>query len=384
MNDQKPGLKLIASYLPQFHPIPENDEWWGKGFTEWTNVVKARPLFRKHKQPHLPSDLGFCDLRLDEVRQAQARLARDSGIYGFCYYHYWFNGKRLLERPFNEVLESGQPDFPFMLCWANENWTRTWDGLENTILVKQEYGVQDAALHAEALLPAFSDSRYIRINGRPVFVIYRSTHIPAAGQYIDIFRSVLQRNGIELYLCRTEYTDTFGKRFLNPGFDAAIEFQPFAESLDQYRNGPVARGIQRNIKQLALLSALKLAGRIEQSNKLLFKLYNRLDYNSYVEFTLDSYSYPADYLRFPAVTPSWDNSPRKGDQAFLFKNANPDKFGDWLKFHFTHFTPPSPEENLLFINAWNEWGEGNHLEPCQQWGTRYLKEIKKVTNRPSI
>src|SRR5262245_12079648 len=160
MDSKNTKARLIAIYLPQYHPIPENDQWWGKGFTEWTNVTKTKPRFRGHYQPQLPSDLGFYDLRLPEVREAQAELARSHGIYGFCYYHYWFNGKRLLERPFNEVLGSGKPDFPFCLCWANENWTRGWDGLNHSILMEQKYSPEDDLAHIRSLAPAFQDERY--------------------------------------------------------------------------------------------------------------------------------------------------------------------------------------------------------------------------------
>ncbi len=164
-------MKIIAFYLPQYHPIPENNEWWGAGFTEWTNVAAARPRFKGHNQPHIPADLGFCDLRLEETRILQAELAKQYGIGGFCYYHYWFNGKMLLERPFNEVLQSGKPDFPFCLCWANENWTRRWDGRENEILMGQNYHEYDADKHMLWLEQAFSDDRYIKINGKPLFLV---------------------------------------------------------------------------------------------------------------------------------------------------------------------------------------------------------------------
>lgn len=170
--------RVIAIYLPQYHPFKENDEWWGKGFTEWTNVTKSRPRFPGHYQPHLPSDLGFYDLRVPEVREQQAQMAKEFGLYGFCYYHYWFNGKLLMERPLQEILESGKPNFPFMICWANENWTRAWDGGEKQILIKQEYTEEDARNHIKWLIPYFKDYRYIRIDDKPVIAIYRTTIIP--------------------------------------------------------------------------------------------------------------------------------------------------------------------------------------------------------------
>src|SRR5580704_8011423 len=198
--DAKP--RALAFYLPQFHPIPENDEWWGKGFTEWTNVVKAKPWFSGHYQPHVPTDLGFYDLRLPETREAQADLARQYGIYGFCYYHYWFHGRRLLERPFNEVLTTGRPDFPFCLCWANENWTRRWDGAERQILVKQTYSQQDDLEHIRWLLNAFDDRRYIRLEGKPLLLVYRAGDLPSPSRTAEAWRGEARKAGIgDIFLC---------------------------------------------------------------------------------------------------------------------------------------------------------------------------------------
>src|SRR5437667_7337089 len=221
------SIRAIAFYLPQFHPIPENDAWWGKGFTEWSNVVKAKPLFRGHYQPHLPADLGFYDLRLPETRQAQADLARQYGIYGFCYYHYWFNGQRLLGRPLDDVLASGKPDFPFCLCWANENWTRRWDGRERELLMEQRYSDDDDRAHMRWLAEAFGDERYIRVNNKPLFLVYRASRIPDPLRTTTIWRDEAQRLGFgDLYLCRVESFADERDDPLRIGFDAAVEFQP--------------------------------------------------------------------------------------------------------------------------------------------------------------
>ncbi len=222
-------IRPIAFYLPQYHPIPENDLWWGNGFTEWTNVVKAKPFFNGHYQPHVPGELGYYDLRLPEVRQRQADLARENGIYGFCYYHYWFNGRRILERPFQEVFESGKPDFPFMLCWANENWTRVWDGDEKEILLKQEYDLEDDRRHIQSLIPYFKDPRYIRIQNKPVFAVYKSSLLPLPAKTIEIWREEAANAGLDLYVCRVDSFGIEGAEYMKAGFDAAIEFQPFSK-----------------------------------------------------------------------------------------------------------------------------------------------------------
>jgi lipopolysaccharide biosynthesis protein len=373
----------IAFYLPQFHPIPENDEWWGRGFTEWTNVTKAKPLFKGHYQPHLPADLGFYDLRLPEVREQQAQLAKDYGIYGFCYYHYWFNGKRLLERPAEEVLQSGKPDFPFMLCWANENWSRRWDGSEHVVLMKQEYSEADAQAHSRSLIPYFTDKRYITIDNKPVFAIYRPQLIPQLPGYINAFREEAQKAGVELYLLCVEAFDPLEPSVLNC-FDAVIEFQPQSLMLTQFIKEQLQKKVYKHLPARAYNKILRTLGMKEQLEDYMFRVQYNLDYNEYVDYLLDNYQYPTSYKRFPGVNPMWDNTARRGKNAMFFYNSNPEKYAEWLQYHMENFTPYSKWENLLFINAWNEWAEGNHLEPCQRWGKAYLEATKEALSNKKL
>jgi hypothetical protein len=345
-------IKPIAFYLPQYHPIPENDQWWGKGFTEWTNVTKARPWFRGHYQPHLPADLGFYDLRLPEAREAQAELATEYGIYGFCYYHYWFHGRRLLERPFNEVLASGRPDFPFSLCWANENWTRRWDGAERKVLVEQTYSREDDLNHIRWLINAIKDRRYIRVEDKPLLLVYRAGELPFASQTTEIWRTEALRAGIgDIFLCAVE--SNFHSSRLDPaqiGFDAAVEFQPSLFS-------------RRSL-------ARKIWGRLLRgvSNEII------LEYSEIIERSLQAPIPPFRWFR--CVTPSWDNTCRKKSGVLILNGTTPEKYGEWLKEILRRTPPLASGEKIVFINAWNEWAEGNHLEPCQRWGRGYLEATR--------
>jgi lipopolysaccharide biosynthesis protein len=352
--------RLIAFYLPQYHPIPENDVWWGPGFTEWTNVASAKPLFKGHYQPHIPADLGFYDLRLPESRIVQATLARDYGIHGFCYYHYWFNGRRVLERPLNEVLKTGEPDFPFCLCWANENWTRTWDGGSNNVLLQQCYSDDDDYAHIRTLLPALADKRYIRIEGRPLLLIYRTELLPDPKRTAEIWRSEACKEGIgDLYLARVEsFTSGIDPRSI--GFDAAIEFSP-----DWRNRGRVtSRGI---ISRLLVLLGLKSRN---------FFRHEIIEYKSLVDATLrkELPSYPF----YRCVCPSFDNSPRRRSASVIFHNSTPELYHYWLR-NVIEWTCRSdnPNERVVFINAWNEWGEGNHLEPDRRCGREYLEKCRQ-------
>lgn len=378
------ALRSIAIYLPQFHPIPENNEWWGKGFTEWTKVIKAKPLFKGHYQPHLPADLGFYDLRLSEAREAQAQLAKENGIYGFCYYHYWFNGRRILERPFQEVYESGKPDFPFMLCWANENWSRRWDGSDNEILLKQSYSLEDDLHHIQALIPYFKDKRYIKVNGRPVIAIYRSSILPDAQKTLSIWRNEAKRHNINLYICRFESCHIGGEEFLRDGFDAAIDFQPWGRQMKEFRALKTSEKFKRLDYRLAnywyrnviSLISKKPYQRFKQEVKKKIINNNVFRYDEYVEFVLNQ-SFPS-YKVFPGITPMWDNTPRRKEGQGILLNSSPELYKKWLKHIVQNFTPFSREENFIFINAWNEWAEGNHLEPCMKYGNAYLQATKEV------
>jgi lipopolysaccharide biosynthesis protein len=344
---------LIAFYLPQFHPTPENDEWWGKGFTEWTNVTRAKPLFRGHYQPHLPTDLGFYDLRVPEVREEQANLAREYGVTGFCYYHYWFHGRRLLDRPFREVLSSGTPDFPFCLCWANESWGRRWDGLEKQILLKQTYSPEDDVEHIRWLLKAFEDNRYIRVSGKPLFLVYRVGALPSAANSSDIWREEAHRAGIgDIFLCTVQ--SNFDGNFVNPkdvGFDAAVEFQPYLPQ--RSRLSKILEKISAGVSTRGAVS-----------------------YDTLIRYSLDAPE--TSYLRFRSVTPSWDNTARR--KSLVLVHSTPAKYSYWLR-EVIGRSPVVDGEKFVFINAWNEWAEGNHLEPCQKWQRQYLEATLQASGR---
>ena len=362
MNSYSP--RLIAFHLPQFHPIPENDAWWGKGFTEWSNVAKAKPLFRGHYQPHLPADLGFYDLRLPEAREQQSALAREYGIYGFCYYHYWFSGRRLLERPVDEIVASGRPDFPFCLCWANENWTRTWDGRDRQMLLKQEYSLQADRRHISDLRKYFEDPRYIRINNRPMFLVYRASSLPNPKQTVEVWREEAARLGLgELYLCRVESSAEDHGRAAKDGFDAAVEFAP-----DWTRNPPaIGRSIlNRALGKVGLWRTATLNHNVR----------------SYEQLMRNMLAKPRpDCTRFRCVTPSFDNSSRRQTDATIFVGSTPELYQFWLEKVLQTAEFPSEEENFVFINAWNEWAEGNHLEPCGRWGRGYLEATRSARSR---
>jgi lipopolysaccharide biosynthesis protein len=354
-------VQALAFYLPQYHPIAENDAWWGPGFTEWRNVAPAQPQFAGHAQPRQPADLGYYDLRVPEVRAAQAALARAAGLHAFCYYHYWFNGRRLLEQPFEAVLASGQPDFPFCLCWANENWTRTWDGHSGVNLIEQVYSADDDRAHLRALAPAFGDPRYVRVDSRPLFLVYRASRLPDPRQTTDRWRAEARALGLgELFLCRVE---SFPEDRADPrplGFDAAVEFQP-----DWLQLPPPLR-------RTPAWQRLRRWGLAEPG-------YGQHRVYSYPALVAAARRKPpADYVRFPCVMPGWDNSARRKQDAVIFVDSSPDRYEAWLRAVATEVQPLPSGERLLFINAWNEWGEGCYLEPDAAHGHAYLDATRRV------
>jgi lipopolysaccharide biosynthesis protein len=355
--------KAIAFYLPQYHPIPENDKWWGKGFTEWSNVAKAKPLFSAHYQPRIPADLGFYDLRLPEARQAQANLAKAYGISGFCYYHYWFNGSRLLERPFNEVLSSGEPDFPFCLCWANETWSRRWLGEETNVLQKQSYSHEDDLNHIRSLMPAFADPRYIQIKGRPIFLVYRPLDLPEPMRMVETFKNECIKSGLpEPYLMGVD-AHSPGVNFEKIGFDGTLVFEPQLGALPDFMNDGVSMSkLARNLKLGIASSKLKI-----------------YDYGEARQLML---ARERDFPTHPCIFVSWDNTPRRRKNAIVAVNSTPEIFEAGLAEMVSSLTVKPLDERIVFINAWNEWAEGNYLEPDLKYGTQYLEAVKRVIFQP--
>lgn len=372
-------IRPIAIYLPQFHPIPENDEWWGKGFTEWTNVAKAKPLFEGHRQPNLPADLGFYDLRVPEVREEQAKLAKEHGIYGFCYYHYWFKGKRILERPFQEVFETGKPDFPFMLCWANENWTKVWDGGENNILLEQQYSEEDYLNHINHLIPYLQDKRYIRIDNKPVIAIYRSAIIPNVEKLLNIWRAKAAEYDLELYMIRFESLGDSGYGHMSKGFDAAAEFQPHTGN-HAMPTSLAIKTLKDEITVKTISRSIRYRLRKIQKNLYIDKAEGSIvNYADLVQNELNLLEQvKQSYKLYPAVCAGFDNTPRRKERYSILLDSTPELFEKWMKEEVKAFQPYSDQENLFFINAWNEWAEGNFIEPSAFWGKKYLEAVKNV------
>jgi len=352
-------VTILAFYLPQFHPIPENNAWWGKGFTEWTNTARGSPLFPGHHQPNLPADLGFYDLRLPEVREAQAALARESGIGGFIYWHYWFgNGKQLLERPFNEVLAGGKPDFPFCLAWANQSWTGIWHGLKNKTLIEQTYpGREDHVSHFNALLPAFADPRYIKLNGKPVFFIYEPATFPELRAFTDLWNGLAVKNGFPgMYFIGVNH---LAWDYRQDGFDEMTVYMP-GHYVDTYQEN-LYRSLKNSFKRHLIKPFPMVIKYRDIISTYRFDRFRNRDF-------------------IPCILPNWDNTPRSGRRGLVFHQSTPDLFGRHLRKAIRFVLDNRRSHNLLIIKSWNEWAEGNYLEPDLQWGRGNLDMIRQVLN----
>lgn len=357
--------RVIAMYLPQFHPIPENDEFWGPGFTEWTNVVQARPVFKGHHQPNLPANLGFYDLRLPETRAAQAKLAAEAGIEGFMYWHYWFgNGRMLLQRPFQEVLQSGSPDFPFCLGWANHDWTtKTWvkKGVlqSKQMIMEQLYpGEEDYVNHFNYVLPAFKDTRYIQVDGCPLFLIYDPYGSPEIKNFIKTWRKLAKQNGLK------------GIHFVGiKSGRLATEKDLFDMGFDAVNN--------RNMWE----AETAVVGSVFKK-----RLHSLLTYAMGVGITKYKYKDIVRHLNsdanfeeniYPTILPGYDRTPRAGKQAVIYYDNTPEDFKQHVHDTLKYVENKDPEHKIILLKSWNEWGEGNYMEPDLRYGRAFLDALKE-------
>ena len=376
--------RVIAYYLPQYHPVPENDKFWGKGFTEWTNVAKAKPLFRGHYQPQIPADLGFYDLRLPEVREAQADLAREAGIEGFCYWHYWFgNGKKVLDMPFNEVLKLGRPDFPFCLGWANHSWTtKTWEKgksfTSETMIFEQLYpGDEDYTAHFYDVLPAFRDHRYITVEGKPLFVIFDPEAFKDATHFMELWNELAKKNGLK------------GVYFVGR-CDALPEMSlKSIRKIDQLTKPRYENMLKRGYDGINSVT-LKYAE--FKATGVLHKAVHSFMRKYFGGWVLDKYKYgdimkhfitPEDYMDriYPQLIPRRDRSPRSGRKAMIYYNSTPELFEIAAENAVKCVEKRDMDHRLIFLNAWNEWGEGAYMEPDIRYGKKYIETLRKVLYR---
>ena len=348
-------MKILALHLPQYHQIPENDEWCGKGFTDWVNVRKALPLFRGHHQPIVPLGENYYDMTKPETLQHQAELAEEYGVYGFIYYHYWFNGKLLLQKPCEVLLEHTEIKNHYCFCWANETWARTWDGHDTDILIKQEYGgEEDWKNHINYLLPFFMDERYIKVGNKPMMFFYSCCRIDQFNEMIHYWNNVLLENGFD-GLHVVEFINSFNKGDKNTHSDVVVEFEPLCTS--KYYISPIKK-VKRYIN----------------------KKFSLIDFLSYDYIWKKLISKDHDYGKpiYRSCFVDFDNSARKGKKALIMKGSSPDKFAKYLQ-QLIDDTHRNYDDDFLMINAWNEWAEGAILEPTEKWGYGYLKAIKEAT-----
>lgn len=359
-------IEVIAFYLPQYYPTPENDAWYGTGFTEWTNVGKAKPLFKGHYQPKVPADLGYYDLRLPEVRAKQASLAQEAGISAFCYYHYWFgNGKEMLDMPLKEVVRLKNPNFPFCICWANHSWfKKTWDSatstLKNQPLIEQQYpGLEDIEKHFYSVLDCFKDGRYYKINGKNVFVIYHIDEMPDAKQFIDRWQGLAKAEGLPAFT------------FLAYADDQARTVHPSYSLCDK-----IILSGKYNIESFGSYRTVRKLSSFTRSfiSKLLGVPLNKFKYRD-IRKKLISADYSKESI-LPVLLPNWDNTPRREAGALIFHDATPEQFYLHCKDVFSLIK--GKKDKTVFLKSWNEWGEGNYMEPCLKYGHGYINALKKA------
>lgn len=349
--------KIMALYLPAFHRIKENDEWWGEGFTEWDNVKKGKPLYKGHVQPQKPLNNIYYDLSLKEDIKKQADLANDYGVSGFVFYHYWFNGRKLLEKPAEIILENDDINMEYSFCWANEPWARTWDGKNHDVLMPQEYGNrEDWINHIKYLIEFFKDKRYTKIDNKPVFYIYSPGQIPNFDEMIECWNKELKENGLEeLYL--VEYICTRNPDAVSKYSSAVMEFEPMYTNRFRISNiQKLKRVIRKKLKIIDFSNYDYLWNKILSNNRT----YGKREI-------------------FKGCFCAWDNSPRKGKNSMIVRKSSPEKFEFYLD-KLVKNKRKMCERNIIVINAWNEWGEGAMLEPTEENGFAYLEAIKKVSD----
>ncbi len=386
-----PAARAIAFYLPQFHPIPENNDWWGAGFTEWTNVRQGRPLFAEHYQPRIPTELGYYDLLSPETREAQAALARSHGIEGFCYWHYWFAGRRLLERPFNAVLDSGKPDFPFCLAWANHSWTAAWVGRPWELLVDQTYpGRADYEAHFRAVRDGFADDRYITVDGKPLFLVFRPDKLANPLEFADCWRELALEAGFKgLYLLGILNAGADARALgldggVHKGLGNLLTFLPsrFQQKAEVRRRAlvllerPSLVHLHQAIARARRPSWLGPLDNLHDGISSGLLLPSVCSHRELVDAEYRGLRVGRD--EFPCVIPNWDNTPRVGRWGWVLHESSPELFAAHLR-HALSFIADRPfDKRLVFIKSWNEWAEGNHLEPDERYGRGYLEATRRA------
>lgn len=377
MSSIEEAVKAVAFYFPQFHAIPENDEWWGRGFTDWHNVKKSRPLFDGHYQPRVPLNGNYYDQSKKEIVTWQIELAKRGGLHGFCHYHYWFDGVQLLEEPTNLFLRSPELDFNFCLAWANETWSRRWDGRDHHILIEQTHVPEERRWlnHFNYLIRAWTDDRHIKIDGKPVFLIYRPHRIIHLDRMLDLWREEAHRRGLKglYFVAMKQYEFPYPE--LLKHFDAVVQFQPF-EAI--YSPDFEDKGITQNklVQHLRILpeGVLDL---LRSARWSLFHSPTFWDYDTVWRQILKE-EQEGGLPTFPGAFIDWDNTPRYGKRAKIFRGANPERFEFWFRQLVNQVAArPEPNERFLFINAWNEWAESTYLEPDERYQHHYLDAVRR-------